>query len=74
MSLQGKEKRIDLRVTLFPVPPGDNALAFQWDFTLPAGAALTFSSNANYGPTVPEASSILGLICLGLLGLRRVSQ
>ena len=60
--------------TPFPVPPGDNALAFQWDFTLPAGAALTFSSSANYGPTVPEASSILGLISLGLLGLRKVSQ
>ena len=61
-------------LTPFPVPPGDNALAFQWDFTLPAGASLTFSSSANYGPTVPEASSVLGLIGLGLLGLRRVSR
>lgn len=51
----------------FPIPPSDNAFAFQWDFNLNAGESMTFNSQFNYAP-VPEPSSLFSLIGLGILG------
>ncbi len=51
----------------FPIPPSDNAFAFQWDFNLNAGESVTFNSQFNYAP-VPEPSSLFSLISLGIFG------
>lgn len=51
----------------FPIPPSDNAFAFQWNFNLNAGESRTFNSQFNYA-SVPEPSSVFSLIGLGILG------
>ncbi len=43
----------------FPIPPSDNAFAFQWDFNLNTGESVTFNSQFDYAP-VPEPLTILG--------------
>ena len=56
--------------TPFPIPASDNAMAFQWEFTLLPGESYSITSTANYTP-IPEPGSIAASIILSLIFGRR---